>query len=209
LTGAARHLRETLSLKPNDSEAKALLDAVSANASARATRGVVAASEKIPLERIRTNYDESSFRQLELKIGAAAEQRLAKTDPRTHAQFHNGRGHQLLAQGFLSEAEHEFREAVALDSSLPEAHAGLASALEAQDREPEARSQAEQALRLREFPEPLLVLARLDLRDNRTDAAAENVNRALHIEPSNAAAVALKGAVAAKLAQKAQPLPNR
>jgi Flp pilus assembly protein TadD len=209
LAGASRHLREALALKPSDGEAKALLDAISANASARVTRGVVAASEKTPLERIRTNYDESSFRQLELKIGAVAEQRLAKTDPHTHAQFHNGRGHQLLVQGFLSESEHEFREAIRLDSSIPEAHAGLASVLDAQDREPEARSQAEQALRLREFAEPLLVLARLDLRDNRTDAAAENVNRALRLEPSNATALALKGAVAAKLAQKAQPLPNR
>jgi len=35
------------------------------------------------------------------------------------------------------------------------------------------------------------------------------VERALHLEPGNAAAQALKRAVAAKLAQEAQPLPNR
>jgi len=52
------------------------------------------------------------------------------------------------------------------------------------------------------------VIARLDLRDNRTEAAAENVNKALQLEPSNASAQALKRAVAAKLAEKAQPLPN-
>jgi len=53
------------------------------------------------------------------------------------------------------------------------------------------------------------VLARLDLRDNRAEAAAEKVAQALRLEPSNAAALALKRAIAAKLAQEAQPLPNR
>ena len=72
-----------------------------------------------------------------------------------------------------------------------------------------ARTEAEEALRLRQFPEPLLVLARLDLRDNRAEAAAESINKALRLEPSNTAALALKRAVAAKLAQEAQPLPNR
>jgi tetratricopeptide (TPR) repeat protein len=209
VTAASRQVRETLFLKPRDSEAKSLLDAISAGAQ----RGVVPASERTSLERIRTNYDESSFRQLALKIGAVAEQRLAKTDPHAHAHFHTDRGHQLLVQGFLSEAEPEFREAIALDPSIPEAHAGLASALEAESNgtefRAEARAQAEEALRLRQFPEPLLVLARLDLRDNRTDAAAENVDRALRMEPSNATALALKRAVAAKLAQEALPLPIR
>jgi len=207
--GASRQLRETLTLNPSDSEAKSLLDAASANAGGHAQREIVPASDKAMLERIRTNYDESSFRQLALKIGAVAEQRLSKTDPRVHAQFHSDRGHQLLTQGFLSEAEHEFREAIALDARIPEAHAGLASALEAGNNATEARTEAEQALRLRELPEPLLVLAKVNLRDNRTDAAKEDVDRALRLEPSNAAALALKRAVAAKLAQEAQPLPNQ
>jgi tetratricopeptide (TPR) repeat protein/TolB-like protein len=207
VAAASRQLHETLALKPSDTEARSMLDTISANANAQ--RGIVPTGERVFLERIRTNYDESSFRQLALKIGAVAEQRLAKTDPRTHAEFHTDRGHQLLAQGFLSEAELEFREAIALDASLPSAHAGLASALEAQNKETEARSQAEEALRLRDSPEPLLVLAKLDLRDNRTDAAAEHIARALRMEPSNAAALALKRAVAAKLAQEAQPLPNQ
>jgi tetratricopeptide (TPR) repeat protein len=207
--GASRQLRDTLSLRPGDAGAKSLLDAISSDPMPSTQRAVVPATQKTPLERIRANYDESSFRQLALKIDAVAEQRLSKTDPKTHAQFHTDRGHQLLAQGFLSEAEAEFREAIALNPSNPEAHAGLASALEAQNNQAEARSEAEEALRLRQFPEPLLVLAKLDLRDNRADAAAENINRALHLEPTNAAALALKRAVAAKLAQEAQPLPNR
>lgn len=205
VAAASHHLHEALALKPGDSEAKALLDAIASHSS----RGVVPASERVPLERIRTNYDESSFRQLALKVGVAAEQRLSKTDPRTHAKFHTDRGHQLLTQGFLGEAEGEFREAVTLNSSSPEAHAGLASVLEAEDRPTEARSEADAALRLRQFPEPLLVLARLDLRNQKPEAAAENVDRALRLEPANESAIALKRTVAAKLAQEAQPLPNR
>ena len=203
LAGASRQLHETLSLKTTDSEAKSLLNAITSEA-ASSNRGAA----KTAPERIRANYDESSFRQLALKIDAAAEPRLANTDSRTHAKFHSDRGHQLLAQGFLTEAEAEFRKALALNSANAEAHSGLASVLEAENELSAARAEAEQALRLRQFSEPLLVLAKLDLRDNRAEAAAENIDKALHLEPSNAAALALKRAVAAKLAQEAQPLPN-
>jgi tetratricopeptide (TPR) repeat protein len=204
--GAPRQLREAVSLNPDDTEAKSLLDMIGGSSG---QHGIVPASIKIPQQRIRTNYDESSFRQLALKINALAEQRLAKTDPRTHAQFHADRGRQLLKQGFLTEAEREFREAIALNSSNAEAHAGLASVLETGNHPDEARSEAEEALHLHPSPDPLLVLARLDLRDNRTGTAAEEIDRALRLEPTNLAAQALKRAVAAKLAQEAQPLPKQ
>ena len=138
-----------------------------------------------------------------------AEQRLVKTDSRTHAQFHVDRGHQLLKQGFVSEAEHEFRESIALDPSNAGAHAGLGNVLESENHPDEARSEAEEALRLHVSADPLLLLARLDLRDNRTDTAAEEIDRALRLEPTNASAQALKRALAARLAQEAKPLPNQ
>lgn len=206
LAGAAGHLREALALRPDDTEAESLLNAV---AVPRGSGTGPAPSAKLPNQRLRTTYDESSFRQLALKLDAAAEQHLAKVDPRTHAQFHVDRGRQLLSQGFLEEAEHDFREAVALEPSNAEAHAGLAATLEGRGSEVEARSEAEQALQVRPAAGPLLVLARLDLRDNRIEAAAEHVHQALLLEPNNADALALKRAVAAKLAQEAQPLPNR
>jgi Flp pilus assembly protein TadD/TolB-like protein len=204
--GASRQLRDALSLNPEDNEAKSLLDMIGGSSG---QHGIVSASIKIPQQRIRTNYDESSFRQLALKVSAVAEQRLAKTDPRTHAQFHADRGRQLLKQGFQSEAEREFREAIALNPSNAEAHAGLATVLETGNHWAEARAEAEQALHLHLSAEPLLVLARLDLRDNRTGTAAEEIDRALRLEPSNPAAQALKRTVAAKLAQEAQPLPKQ
>lgn len=204
--GASRQLHDALSLNPADSQAKSLLEMIG---SSSGQPGVVAASIKIPQPRIRNSYDESSFRQLSLKISAVAEQRLSKTDARTHAQFHAERGHQLLKQGFLSEAEREFRESLALNPSSSEAHAGLASVLESGNHSAEARSEAEEAIRLHPSAEALLVLAELELRENRTGTAAEEIDRALRLEPSNPAAQALKRAIAAKLAQEAQPLPQQ
>jgi Tfp pilus assembly protein PilF len=115
----------------------------------------------------------------------------------------------LLSQGFVSEAEKEFREAVSFDPANALAHAGLARVLESSNDVIAARSEAEAALHLKSLAEPLLVLARLDLRENKFEAAAQEVSRALQLEPSNPAAQALKNAVAAKLAEKAQPLPKR
>jgi Tfp pilus assembly protein PilF len=141
-------------------------------------------------------------------IQSAAEERLAKTDPATHALFHVGRGEELLSKGFVAEAQKQFREAIELDSANAEAHAGLARTLEAQNDPAGARAEAEAALAIKIFVDPLLLLARLDLRDNKADAAALSVDRALKLEPTNSSAQTLKRAVAAQLAQKAPPLPN-
>jgi Flp pilus assembly protein TadD/TolB-like protein len=207
VSGASHQLREAVSLKPSDVEAKSLLE--NADAAVSQAHGVTSATVKIPAERMRTDYEENAFRLLALKIEAAAEQRLAKTDARTHAQYHVDRGREFFHQDFFSEAEHEFREAISLNPASAEAHAGLAEVLEANGNDSEARSEAEQALHFRQSAAPLLVLARLDLRDNRAESAAEKVDRALRLEPANAAAQALKRTVAAKLAQEARPLPSR
>jgi len=115
---------------------------------------------------------------------------------------------EFLSAGFATEAEREFREATKLDPANAEAHAGLARALEAGNDIAGARVEAEAALSIKVFVDPLLLLARLDLRDNRTDAAADRVDRALKLDPANVSALTLKRAVAARAAQKPQPLPN-
>ena len=201
--GALRQLRETLSLHPSDAEAQLLLDHISAGGTIRLQ------ASKLPLERIRSNYNESPFRQLSMQISAVAEQRLSQADPKIHAQFHTDRGRELLAQGFISEAEKDLREAIGLDPANAEAHAGLARVLEADNDPAGARFEAEAALRLKSFAEPLVVLADLDLRENKEDDAAQSVDQALRLEPASAPALALKRAIAAKLAEKAQPLPKR
>ena len=94
-----------------------------------------------------------------------------------------------------------------LDPTNAAAHAGLARYLEATREYAAARTEARTAIRLQPSVEAFLVLARLDLRDNNAQAAQESVNRALALDPSNAPAQALRRAVAAKLAEKAPPLP--
>ena len=89
------------------------------------------------------------------------------------------------------------------------AHVGLARFLEATRDYATARAEARAALQLRPSVDAFLVLARLDLRDNDPQAAQESVNRALALDPGNADAQALRRAVAAKLTEKAQPLPPR
>lgn len=203
--GAIRELKETLRLRPADSEAKTLLTTLSGVPSLAPLRGSVEA--RLPLERIKRNYDEASFRQLALEIQNQNELRFAGSDPVRHADFHAQRGAELMEQGLLLEAEREFREAIVLDPGNAQAHAGLARFLEATRDYPNARIEARAALRLRPSVEAFLALARLDLRDNNPQAAQESVNRALALEPGNADAQALRRAVAAKLAEKAQPLP--
>jgi len=209
LNAASKQFRETIALRPGDAEAKSIYERISRDPTVQtAAKTLTNASNRIPVERVKRNYDEDSFRQLAWQIQAIAEQRLAKADRHSHARFHVGRGDELLSQGFSLEAEKEFREAISLDAGNAHGYAGLARVLESNGDAAGARSQAQAALLIRQFADPLLVIARLDLRDNRTEAAAENVNKALQLEPSNASAQALKRAVAAKLAEKAQPLPN-
>jgi len=203
--GAQRELKEALRLRPADSEAKALLATLSAPLAPGPPRPQP--DSRLPLERIKRNYDETSFRQLALEIQNQNELRLAGSDPARHAQFHTQRGGQLLEQGLLLEAEPEFREAITLDPTSAQAHAGLARYLEATRDYPAARAEARTALRLQPSVEAFLTLARLDLRDNNPQAAQESVNRALVLDPTNADAQALRRTIAAKLAEKAQPLP--
>ena len=195
---AIHFFNEYLKFNPEDTEIHVLLSGLSDSSK----------TQKFPLERLKSNYDENSFRQLFLGIEAAQEERLSKTDPLTHAQFHVSHGQELLSKGFAAEAQSEFREAISLNPANPEAHAGLARTLEVDNDLGGARAEAEAALRLKVFIDPLLLLARLDLRDNRADAAAQSVDRALQLDPANTSALTLKRAVAAKLAEKAQPLPN-
>jgi tetratricopeptide (TPR) repeat protein len=201
--GAARELQAALDQRPNDAEARTLLDSLTPPAG-----GIVpgSATSKAPTERIKRNYEEDAFRQMTTQMGSWAEQQFARSDPRTHARFHLELGKELLAHGFTTEAEAEFRHAAAVDPSSSAPLTALAEDYDARGDAFEARAQAEAALRIRESAEAYLILARLDLRENRMEAAAQNINRALQLEPGNPAGQDLKRTLAAKLAEKAQPL---
>ena len=200
LTGASRQLREAVKLRPADTEARALLDSASGKVDP-------ATHPRLPAERIKRNYDETSFRQLALEIENMTEARLAKMDPRSHAAYHVERGQQLLDERFIGEAGKQFREAIGLDVNNAAAHAGLAAVLEASNDAGGARWEANAALNLQPLAEAYLVLARLDLRDNNLEAAGVNAERAAAVQPSNTAAAALKRTIAAKLEERTQPKP--
>jgi tetratricopeptide (TPR) repeat protein len=203
--GAARELRTALDHRPNDAEARSLLDFLTVTPPAG---GIVpsSATTKAPYERIKRNYEEDAFRQMTTQIGSWAEERFARSDPRTHARYHIELGKELMAHGFTTEAEAEFRHAATVDPSSVAPLTALAENYEARGDGREARDQAEAALRIRESAEAYLILARLDLRENRMDAAAQNISRALQLEPANSTGQDLKRTLAAKLAEKAQPL---
>lgn len=193
---AARQLREVLNLRPNDAETRSFLDNIAANGSARLQQAQASSNGRVPLERIKSNYDESSLQQLALEIENAAEARLATADPHTHADYHVQRGRELLDQGFRPEAERNFREAIRLEPTNVSAHASLARVLEMNHDDAGARAEAETADKLQPSADALLVLARLDLQQNQLDDAEHQVEQALTLEPQNAAALELKKTIA-------------
>jgi tetratricopeptide (TPR) repeat protein len=208
-TGAARQLREELQSRPNDAEAKSLLDLINRGGTVQTVTAastapvagnalVPSSAPRIPMERIKRNYDESSYRQLELEIHNLTEVRLAKTDGGTHAAYHIQRGKELLALDMPAQAETEFRDAVAADGNSAVAHAQLAAVLEKKGDAGGARAEAQTSVHLQPNVDALLVLARLDVTQNQWQSATGEVDRALTLEPANAAALALKRDIAAR-----------
>jgi len=205
--GAARELKQCLALRGFDAEAHTFSEGIAAKATSQPASGTTSLLHP-PLERIKRNYDESTFEQLNIGLQAAAEQRLAHADPAAHARFHLNRGNELLAKGFVAEAEKEFQESMQMMPNNPGAHSALARAYEVDSRFAESRAEAEESIRQKPSADAFLLLAGLDLRENKNESAAESIERALQLEPSNPTALAMKRTVAAKLAEKAQPLPN-
>src|SRR5208283_5777352 len=135
---------------------------------------------------------------LEMEIHNLAEARLAKTDRPTHAAYHVEQGKELLAKNMPEQAESEFREAISTDYGNATAHAQLAAILEKKGDTVNARSEAQTSVRLQPNADALLVLARLDLKNNQVQSASGEVGRALALDPTNASALALKRDIAAK-----------
>jgi tetratricopeptide (TPR) repeat protein/TolB-like protein len=200
--GAAQQLREELQRRPNDAEGRSLLEAINRGISAPAATSTIAGippgQSRIPMERIKRNYDEASYRQLELEIHNLTEERLARTDRKAHSSYHSDRGRELLAQNAVADAEAEFREAISLDYNNAAAHGGMARALEQRGDTSNARSEAQMSLRLQPNVDALLVLARLNLKQNQVEAASDMVKQALKLEPGNSAAQALQRDLTAK-----------
>lgn len=198
--GAMRQLREALSLRPTDSEAKALLDQINAGTPypTLTSTGGAASSGRVPLERIKRNYDEASYRQLLMEIENAKEMRYASMSRLEHVASHVLRGNELLQQGQNDQAEREFREAVVLDPTNAAAHIGLARLLEQRNELPMARMEAIAAYQLNPSPESLVALSRIELKQNNVTMAKEYAERALRMDPNNSEAQELRRTILQK-----------
>lgn len=187
---AVRELKEVLSLRSTDTEARNYLQALTL---ASASPG------RPPLERIKRNYDEASFRQLAFAIENAEEAQMANSDPKKHAAMHVDQGRQRLSQGFYEEARDHFRRALALDPQNSEARLGLANSQIALNDLTGARSELELSLHDRPTPDAYVALAQLHLKENKLDAANEDVTQALRLEPANSSALRLRQQLTSRL----------
>jgi len=179
---SARELKEVLTLRPQDNEARNLLQMASSGGGGSA----------LPLERIRRTYDESSYRQLALEIQNVNEMRYAAMPPAQHAAAHVARGNELILQGVPDQAETEFREAIVLDPTSALAHAGLAEILEGRGEAAAARREVTAANQLAPSVQAYLVLAHLELKQQQNPAALAALDQALKIDPTNARALELR-----------------
>ena len=189
IPGAQRQLRETLGLRPGDTEARQFQESLAASPATPA-----------PLTRIKSNYDESSYRQLSVELQNAIDESIGKAKPSAQAALHLERARELLANGAASEAESQFRESLNQEPANPAALSGLAHALLLENKFPEARRQAAASLNLQPGAEAYLVLARADLHDHDRAGAEQNLQKALALEPASADAKAV--------AQELQNLPG-
>lgn len=187
---AIRELKEVLSLRPGDTEARNYLQTLTISS---------AAPGRPPLERIKRNYDEASFRQLAFAIENAEEAQMANSDPKKHAAMHLEQGRQRLSQGFYEEARDHFRRALVLDPQNPDARLGLANAQIALNDLADARSELERSLHDKPTPEAYVALAQLHVKENRLDAANEDLAQALRLEPANASALQLRQQLTSRL----------
>jgi tetratricopeptide (TPR) repeat protein len=199
LAGAQREVDLALKLRPTDNEAAQFKTNISAGrtiASPAVPATTTAATTDFDaLERIRRSYSEASFRQAAFQLDQMRAIRMASLPPTEQAAEYTQLGHDYLAQGLVPEAEQEFQAAITADASSAAAHAGLAQVRERSGSTAEARTEAQTSLNLHPNVTAYLVLARLDLQANNTASSAENVGKALQLEPKDAAAQGMRQAL--------------
>lgn len=203
VNGAARQLRECLALRPQDSEAKTLLETINSRAATTAS-SAPPVTGRAPLERIKRNYDETSYRQLALEIQNASELRYASLPRGEHAAHHVAQGDDLFSRGLPDQAENDFREAILLDPTNAAAHLGLARILESRSEFTQARMEANSANRLRASADASLILASIDMKQGKPESAEEHLDHALKLDPANSEAVGMKRDVTAQIAAKSK-----
>jgi tetratricopeptide (TPR) repeat protein len=207
VAGAQREVDLALKLRPTDNEAAQLKTNISAGrkiASPTAAATTTATdSDFDALERIRRTYSEASFRQAAFQLDQMRAIRMASLPPAEQATQYTQLGRDYLAEGLVPEAEREFQAAIAADPSSANAHAGLAQVRERSGSPADARAEAQTSLNLHPNVTAYLVLARIDLQSSNTASSAENVSKALQLDPKDSAALGMRQA----LQTRGQSLP--
>lgn len=186
---ALNELAQCLKLRPNDSEAAALLQAWKQSpAAATATAGGDPAPAPDPLERIVRTFDATAFRQAAQMLDEMDARRMAALSPEERAKTFSAQASGYLDRGLVLEAERLYQMAVSADPTLAEAHLGLARVGQRTGDLQRARRQARQALELRPGAEAYLVLAQIDYAAHDLKNAQLEAESALKAEPANAGA---------------------
>ena len=183
---AINELNQCLKLRPNDTEAQKML------ASWKVPNTTATDSDAEPLERIIRTFDAGAFKQAAQVMDAMEATRLAALPARDRAMKLAGRAREYFNRGLLLEAERLYQSAVANDTRLAEAHAGLAAVRERTGDATSARKEANEALQIAPSLDAYLVLGRLDIATNHIDDANREVGEALKLEPGSRAAQDLK-----------------
>jgi len=199
---AQREADAALKLKPADNEAVELSKRLKAlPAGTRLTASL--ANDFAPVERIRRNYAEASYRQAAFQLDQLRDARMALLPKAQRVAEYLQLGRDYLQKGQLPEAETQIQSALAADPNSPDAHAALAEEREAGNDPKQARSEARVSNIMKPNVAAYLVLARLDIADKQLAAAADDIAHALQIDPTSAPAIALKLA----LQQRGQTVP--
>ena len=208
---ALTELAQCLRLHPNDSEALAVQRTWTGTARSGAAKSPAvqpasaedkAEAKPDPLERIERNFDAAAFRQAAQMMDQMNASHLAALSPTERAQKLSAQAEEYLDRGLLLEAERLYQAAVAADSKVAAAHAGLAKVRERTGDTEAARKEAMTSLKLIPSADAYLVLGRLDLAAGHLDEAKQELDAALKTAPKNSAALELQRNIEAKEGQK-------
>jgi tetratricopeptide (TPR) repeat protein len=191
-TSAINELSQCLKLRPNDTEAQQLL------AAWKAPNTADAGNTADPLERIIRTFDAGAFKQAAQMMDEMEATRLAALPPHERALKLTAQAKEYFNRGLLLEAERLYQAAVADDSNLAEAHAGLAAVRERTGDSASARKEADAALQIAPTLDAYLVLGRLDIAANHIDDASRDVREALKLDPGSRTAQELNREIEAR-----------
>jgi tetratricopeptide (TPR) repeat protein len=193
---ALNELNQCLKLRPNDPEAQQMLAAWKSPHTADAESGAQ------PLERIIRTFDAGAFKQAAQMMDEMEATRLAALPRRERALKLAKRAREYFNRGLLLEAERLYQSAVADDTKLADAHAGLAAVRERTGDATSARKEANEALQIAPSFDAYLVLGKLDMAANHMDDASREIAEALKLDPASRTAQDLNRQIEAMTGKK-------